>query len=241
MRQSPLHEALPTTALSPVDPPSLDPLTMPPMPKTRRLPFKPPRQVAAVAEPSASSKKRPSTGSNQARQKKRNVQVSRSPSPEQSPERGSPSPAPSASASASPGPGDNSQSGSSSPEPDFILAEVTREPDEDDILTSEPKVPSKLVTALLQHHFQDSKTRVTKDAAKVYAKYLDIFVREAVARAVYERREAMEDTFGPNPSQLVLESYLEVRSLHHKLFCAVLTLSSSINRSKSWRNWYLSC
>jgi hypothetical protein len=150
------------------------------------------------------------------------VQASHSPSPEQSPgqspERASPSPSPSESASAPPEPGENSQSGSSSPEPDFILAEVTREPDDDDILTSEPKVPSKLVTALLQHHFQDSKTRVTKDAAKVYAKYLDIFVREAVARAVYERREALDDTFGPNPGQYVLESYLEVGSFHRKLF-----------------------
>lgn len=95
-----------------------------------------------------------------------------------------------------------------------MLAEITTTGavDDEDIMTSEPKVPSKLVTALLHHHFQDDKTRVTKDAMRVYAKYLEIFVREAVARAVYEKQEVLDaDAVGANTVQNTLDGYLEVR------------------------------
>lgn len=105
-----------------------------------------------------------------------------------------------------------SESPSPEPEPDYILAEITTTGNNDeDIMTSEPKIPSKLLTALLHHHFQDDKTRVTKDAAKLYAKYIDIFVREAVARAVYERKEKLEtETFGSTRIQTMADSFLEV-------------------------------
>lgn len=81
------------------------------------------------------------------------------------------------------------------------------------------------MTALLHHHFQDDKTRITKDAAKLYAKYIDIFAREAVARAVYERKEKLEtETIGTSRIQTMSDSYLEVRILRHLHYDTELTI-----------------
>ena len=55
--------------------------------------------------------------------------------------------------------------------------------------TSEPAIPGKLLTRLLHHNFQSEKTKIAKDANEVVAKYVDVFVREALARAAYERTE----------------------------------------------------
>ncbi|PLN86634.1 CENP-S associating centromere protein X-domain-containing protein [Aspergillus taichungensis] len=77
-----------------------------------------------------------------------------------------------------------------SPEPDYILAEITdAQPEADDVLSSEPAIPTKLLTRLLHQHFQNPKTKVAKEANPVIAKYVDVFVREALARAAYERAE----------------------------------------------------
>ena len=72
-----------------------------------------------------------------------------------------------------------------------MLAEITTE--------DEPKVtiPTKLLTTLLHHNFQDKeKTKIGKDASLVVGHYVDTFVREALARAVYERQEADRETEG---------------------------------------------
>jgi hypothetical protein len=58
------------------------------------------------------------------------------------------------------------------------------------VTSSDPKIPAKLLTRLLHHHFQNDKTKVAKDANTVVAKYVDVFVREAIARAAFERAEA---------------------------------------------------
>lgn len=58
------------------------------------------------------------------------------------------------------------------------------------MVSSDPTIPPKLLTRLLHHHFQNEKTKVGKDANAVVAKYVDVFVREAIARAAYERAEA---------------------------------------------------
>ncbi|PKY09232.1 hypothetical protein P168DRAFT_301781 [Aspergillus campestris IBT 28561] len=77
-----------------------------------------------------------------------------------------------------------------SPEPDYILAEITdAQAEADDVLSSEPAIPTKLLTRLLHQHFQNPKTKVAKEANPVIAKYVDVFVREALARAAYERAE----------------------------------------------------
>ena len=52
-----------------------------------------------------------------------------------------------------------------------------------------PTIPPKLLTKLLHHHFADEKTRLSKDANAIVGKYMETFVREALARAAFERRE----------------------------------------------------
>ena len=78
----------------------------------------------------------------------------------------------------------------SSGEPDYILAEIVTGDKSSDVMTSEPTIPPNLLTKLLHHNFQDPKTKISKDANEVVAKYVDIFVRESLARAVYERNDA---------------------------------------------------
>lgn len=63
------------------------------------------------------------------------------------------------------------------------------EPANEDVLSSEPLIPPKLLTKLVHHHFRNEKTKMAKDANGVVAKYIDVFVREAVARAAFERAE----------------------------------------------------
>ncbi|KAI9705170.1 MAG: hypothetical protein M1820_005317 [Bogoriella megaspora] len=53
-----------------------------------------------------------------------------------------------------------------------------------------PPIPQKLLTRLLHEGFDDSKTRIGKDAMAVIGKYMELFVREAIARAAAEREEA---------------------------------------------------
>lgn len=79
-----------------------------------------------------------------------------------------------------------SRSPSPHSEPDYILAEVTRAEGADE----EPAVPLALVHTLLNHHFSDKdKTRIAQDAKAVIGKYIDTFVREAIARSAFERQE----------------------------------------------------
>ncbi|KAJ5826611.1 CENP-S complex centromere protein X [Penicillium robsamsonii] len=102
-----------------------------------------------------------------------------------------------------------SRSRSLSQEPDYILAEITTTHQPEDVTSSDPKIPSKLLTRLLHQHFQNEKTKVAKDANNVVAKYIDVFVREAIARAAYERAESDGNTGGRGLG----DGFLEV-SLH---------------------------
>ncbi|CAG7936431.1 unnamed protein product [Penicillium nalgiovense] len=102
-----------------------------------------------------------------------------------------------------------SRSRSLSQEPDYILAEITTTNQAEDVTSSDPKIPSKLLTRLLHQHFQNEKTKVAKDANNVVAKYVDVFVREAIARAAYERAESDGNTGGRG----VGDGFLEVEDL----------------------------
>lgn len=74
--------------------------------------------------------------------------------------------------------------GASSPEPDMILAEITTHP------SSESSIPQQLVHKILQYHFEKpEKTKISVDARDLLTEYLDLFVREAVARSNEERKE----------------------------------------------------
>ena len=69
-----------------------------------------------------------------------------------------------------------------------------------------PTIPPKLLTKLLHHHFEHDKTRISKDANELVGKYMETFVREALARAAFERSEA-EGGLGGH--------FLEVRRYDH--------------------------
>ena len=58
-----------------------------------------------------------------------------------------------------------------------------------------PTIPPKLLTTLLSHHFRDEETRIGKDANALVSKYMETFVREALARAAFERGAAGERDF----------------------------------------------
>lgn len=45
-------------------------------------------------------------------------------------------------------------------------------------------IPEALITRLLHEHFKDDKTRIGKGTGAAVQTYMNLFVREAVARAV---------------------------------------------------------
>lgn len=48
-------------------------------------------------------------------------------------------------------------------------------------------IPPKLLTRILWEGFEDKEMKIGKEAMSVVGKYIETFVREAVARAVFER------------------------------------------------------
>jgi hypothetical protein len=51
-------------------------------------------------------------------------------------------------------------------------------------------IPPGLLLNILNYHHGDGKLQIKDDAKSVVAKYIDTFVREAIARAAFERSEA---------------------------------------------------
>jgi hypothetical protein len=171
----------------------------PPISKRKRPSFSPPRPKSSnstekgskTATTSMKATSRPST-SNQ--QKKSRLT----------------SPTPSASDSAVE---EASESSSRSPsavsEPDFILAEVTHD---DDKSSDDPVVPLPLLHRILHHNFRyKDKTRITTDAKEVLGKYVEIFVREAIARSAYESQGKGADEL--DNSMRRDDGFLEVEDL----------------------------
>ncbi|OJI85179.1 hypothetical protein ASPTUDRAFT_28871 [Aspergillus tubingensis CBS 134.48] len=199
-----------------------------PAQKRRQLPFKPPSRTSSTAAAPASSSSTTSKPKGKATTKSTTTTAAskRGPKPKEAPAKASssksarprpssPSPADSDedsnndndNASSSPARSDAS-SPEPEPEPDYILAEIIhKDQPSDDVLTNDPVIPPKLLTRLLHHHFQNEKTKIAKDANTVVAKYVDVFVREALARAAFERTEAV----GKGAS--VGDGFLEVEDL----------------------------
>ena len=50
-----------------------------------------------------------------------------------------------------------------------------------------PPIPQKLLVRLLHEGFDNESTKIGKDAMAVVGKYVELFVREAIARAAVER------------------------------------------------------
>ncbi|KAH8773422.1 CENP-S associating centromere protein X-domain-containing protein [Diaporthe sp. PMI_573] len=68
------------------------------------------------------------------------------------------------------------------------LIEVDQDMDDDgDDEEPEKTIPPELLTRILHEFFEKDGTRITKDANNALAKYMDIFVKEAIARAAAER------------------------------------------------------
>ncbi|KAI1130372.1 CENP-S associating centromere protein X-domain-containing protein [Nemania abortiva] len=63
---------------------------------------------------------------------------------------------------------------------------IEEEDDDDDVETNKT-IPSELLTRILHEFFEKDGTRISKDANKAVVKYMDIFVREAIARTAVEK------------------------------------------------------
>lgn len=55
-----------------------------------------------------------------------------------------------------------------------------------------PSIPQPLLLRLLHEAFVDENTKIDKHAIQVLQKYIEIFVREAIARAQLEKQQATE-------------------------------------------------
>ncbi|CAG7988807.1 unnamed protein product [Penicillium olsonii] len=188
-----------------------------PAQKRPRLPFKPPTRTSAGASsaPKAKGKakqtstKVPASNTEPSTTKTSQFKPTKS-STAKRPRVESPAPdeVQSGSESGSDAP-DRSRSQSLSQEPDYILAEITTTNPVEDVNSSDPKIPPKLLTRLLHEHFQNDKTKIAKDANNVVAKYVDVFVREAIARAAFERAETNNNA----DTRRIGDGFLEVEDL----------------------------
>ncbi|KAH8699139.1 CENP-S associating centromere protein X-domain-containing protein [Talaromyces proteolyticus] len=183
--------------------------------KRNRLPFKPPRRQSSIAAEGSSAAAPKTTKSKSATKKSTASATARRKSTAMTSKKRKAQTLPESddeddddnNASED---GSGSESGgherSASQEPDYILAEIITNEKPHNIESGEPAIPPKLLTKLLHQHFQNKKTKITKDANEVVAKYMDIFVREALARAAYERTEGG----GGNSA---IDGFLEVEDL----------------------------
>lgn len=59
-----------------------------------------------------------------------------------------------------------------------------------------PTIPPNFLTRLLHHNFKDSDVRIGKQANELVGKYIETFIREAIARATFERSETDDGGLG---------------------------------------------
>lgn len=62
-----------------------------------------------------------------------------------------------------------------------------RDGDANDATPPEKSIPKDLLTRILHEFFTKDSTRISRDANAAMGKYMDIFVREAIARAAVEK------------------------------------------------------
>lgn len=79
-----------------------------------------------------------------------------------------------------------------------ISSHHSNDPPDDDVAAipsqsdSIPSIPQPLLVRLLHEAFADKSTKIDTHAIQVLQKYVEIFVREAIARTEAEKREAAE-------------------------------------------------
>ena len=86
--------------------------------------------------------------------------------------------------------------------------DVTVIPDEEDERTE--SIPPELLARLLHEFFTHDATRLSKEASGAVGRYMETFVREAMARAAFMRREVQDQTGGGGGG----DGFLEVRCFH---------------------------
>ncbi|KAK4973290.1 hypothetical protein LTR28_011491 [Elasticomyces elasticus] len=72
-----------------------------------------------------------------------------------------------------------------------------------------PTIPAPLLTRLLHESFADKSMKITKDANQVMGRYIEIYIREALARAAMMKKAESTDASGAG----VGEGWLEVEDL----------------------------
>ena len=88
---------------------------------------------------------------------------------------------------------------------DDEVPEAVQEEEEELDEEDKPKtIPPELLTRILHEFFEKDSTRITKDANNTVAKYMDVFVREAIARAAAERRSGFLEVSCAPKALLVL-------------------------------------
>ncbi|CAI7676821.1 unnamed protein product [Penicillium manginii] len=187
----------------------------PPAQKKRRLPFKPPSRAPSAGPSTTASKPKPKTKTTKvtkpSAKSSSTASSSKTPTHSKSTSKRQRAQSPPESVASDSGSGSessvHSRERSVSQEPDFILAEIIENNPTEDVASSDPTIPPKLLTRLLHQHFSNEKTKVAKDANSIVAKYVDVFVREAIARAAYERAETNNGGKGAS------DGFLEVEDL----------------------------
>ena len=59
-------------------------------------------------------------------------------------------------------------------------------------------IPPDLLTRLLHQFFEKEGTRISRDANAAVARYVDVFVREAIARAAAEKQGGFLEVSSPS-------------------------------------------
>ncbi|EME85981.1 uncharacterized protein MYCFIDRAFT_131731 [Pseudocercospora fijiensis CIRAD86] len=90
------------------------------------------------------------------------------------------------------------------PSPESIASHHDNEPPDDTVAGARaeiplptqsddtPSIPQALLLRLLHESFQDKNTKIDKHAIQVFQKYVEIFVRETLARCTLDKKEASE-------------------------------------------------
>lgn len=113
-------------------------------------------------------------------------------------------------------------------EPQPVRKPASRPKDSD----AAPPIPQKLLTRLLYEGFEDKNMKIGKEAMSAVGKYMETFVREALARAVYEREEA-DAELGKGTG----DGFLQVCT---RIYRELLLLCLTDGRLKIWKSSRLS-
>lgn len=168
--------------------------------KRKRPPFSPPRSRASKGADHNRVSKTGASNSTSRAQLQRRPKTGRVTSP-----------TPSESDSTAESELESAHSASPPSEPDYILAEVTHNEAPED---PEATLPLALVHTLLNHHFSDKdKTRISQEAKAVIGKYMDTFVREAIARSAFGRQENSAEDAAKELNGRGDDGWLEVEDL----------------------------